>query len=110
MIRKIDELLGAVDACIVSDYDKGCLTARITRHIIVTAVTLGKPGWLCDPKVRDFRKYAGACTVITPNLKEAEAASGEAISGRRDLIRVSKALTSMSNSALASAARPLLGG
>jgi rfaE bifunctional protein kinase chain/domain len=98
LIRQIDDSVGAADACIVSDYDKGCLTGRIARHVIVTAMALGKPV-VVDPKVRDFSKYAG-CTVITPNVKEAEVASGEAISNRRDAIRAAKVLTALSNSAL----------
>jgi D-glycero-beta-D-manno-heptose-7-phosphate kinase len=99
LIAEVDRNIDAADVCIVSDYDKGCLSHRVTRHLITSANRLGKPV-VVDPKVRDFRKYAGG-TVITPNTKEAEAASGEIIETKKDLDRVAKKLSAvMSDSAL----------
>ena len=42
-----------------------------------------------DPKMLNFAVYRPA-TVITPNISEAERASGVAISGKRDLIRAGR--------------------
>ena len=40
---------------------------------------------MVDPKGADFRKYAG-CTVMTPNLREAEIAANLAIQSDADLV------------------------
>lgn len=68
------------DVIILSDYDKGVLTARVIREII--AVSGDKPV-IIDPKKTDWRIYAGA-TVLTPNLNEWFMASGQAYD--RDLV------------------------
>lgn len=59
---------------VLSDYSKGLLTDRIIRGIIDSARRHNKPV-VVDPKGRDFARYRGA-TVITPNRKELEIATG----------------------------------
>jgi D-beta-D-heptose 7-phosphate kinase/D-beta-D-heptose 1-phosphate adenosyltransferase len=59
---------------LISDYLKGVLTPAVIDAIITTAATRGIPV-LVDPKGTDFGRYRGA-TLLTPNRKEAEAASG----------------------------------
>jgi D-beta-D-heptose 7-phosphate kinase/D-beta-D-heptose 1-phosphate adenosyltransferase len=60
------------DAIILSDYAKGVLT----RDVIDAVTRLkGTAPVVVDPKTRDFAHYRGA-TIITPNLKELEAAAG----------------------------------
>jgi D-beta-D-heptose 7-phosphate kinase/D-beta-D-heptose 1-phosphate adenosyltransferase len=56
------------DAVILSDYDKGALSAPLCQAVIALARQRGIP-LLADPKGRDFGKYAGA-TTICPNLQE----------------------------------------
>lgn len=53
---------------ILSDYDKGLLTASVCQHIIQQCHALNIPV-LVDPKGRDYSKYIGA-TALTPNKKE----------------------------------------
>ncbi len=55
-------------AVLLSDYDKGVVTARVCTAAIRGAA--GKPV-LVDPKGRDWKKYTGA-TLIKPNFSEAK--------------------------------------
>jgi D-beta-D-heptose 7-phosphate kinase/D-beta-D-heptose 1-phosphate adenosyltransferase len=71
--RVIDRALADVQACVLSDYGKGVVTADIARHAIEAARRIGIP-IVVDPKQRSFAVYRGA-TVITPNLHELEAAA-----------------------------------
>lgn len=60
------------DAFVLSDYNKGLLTASVCKYIIAYAKEANKPV-LIDPKGKDYSKYEGA-TLLTPNKKEAIAA------------------------------------
>jgi D-beta-D-heptose 7-phosphate kinase / D-beta-D-heptose 1-phosphate adenosyltransferase len=64
------------DVIIASDYAKGVLGPALLAGIAARARAHGCP-WLVDPKRRDFAAYQGA-SVVTPNLKEFEQATGEA--------------------------------
>jgi D-beta-D-heptose 7-phosphate kinase/D-beta-D-heptose 1-phosphate adenosyltransferase len=77
-------------AIILSDYAKGVLTPEVIASI--TALRADAPV-VVDPKHRDFTRYRGA-TTITPNLRELEAAAGQA-------------LDADDTEAIAAAARPL---
>ena len=75
--RQEDELLawaetrvGAVDACVISDYAKGLVSPRLAERFIGLARIHGKPV-LVDPKGTNFTKYQGA-TLVKPNLHEVE--------------------------------------
>ena len=74
IIRRIEALAPAAGAVILSDYKKGLLTDKIISSAIAAAARHGKPV-IVDPKGRDFSRYRGA-TVITPNRKELETATG----------------------------------
>lgn len=63
-----EEIICDVDACILSDYAKGIVTARVAQSLIQLARRHAKPV-LVDPKGSDYRKYRGA-TVIKPNRLE----------------------------------------
>jgi D-beta-D-heptose 7-phosphate kinase / D-beta-D-heptose 1-phosphate adenosyltransferase len=78
------------DAIILSDYAKGVLTPETLAA--VTRLRGGGPV-VVDPKHRNFERYRGA-TIITPNLRELEAAAG-------------KSLDADDREAIAEAARPL---
>ena len=78
------------DAIILSDYAKGVLTPAA---ITALARVRGSAPLLVDPKNRDFGVYRGA-TIITPNLRELEAAAG-------------RALDADDTAAIVAAARPL---
>jgi D-beta-D-heptose 7-phosphate kinase/D-beta-D-heptose 1-phosphate adenosyltransferase len=79
----LDERLPQVQAVILSDYAKGALTPEVVREIIRRAREQGLPV-IVDPKGRDYSAYAGA-TVVTPNVKELEAAAGRPLKGLDDL-------------------------
>ncbi|MDD2852418.1 MAG: D-glycero-beta-D-manno-heptose-7-phosphate kinase [Desulfuromonadaceae bacterium] len=76
---------GEFRAIVLSDYGKGVLTAAVTAAAIAAAEAAGIPV-LVDPKGVDYARYTGA-TVLTPNRKEAEAASGIAITDAESLSR-----------------------
>lgn len=71
VVRKIDELAGAADAILVSDYLKGLVSRGVAEACVAAAERRGVP-LLVDPKVPHIAYYRGA-TVITPNHQEAEA-------------------------------------
>ena len=56
------------DIVLISDYNKGLLTAETTPMVIDVCRKFGKPV-IVDPKGTDYSKYAGA-TLVKPNLKE----------------------------------------
>jgi rfaE bifunctional protein kinase chain/domain len=71
--QAIDRAMRGAQACVLSDYAKGVVTAELARHAIDAAQAAGIPV-IVDPKQRSFAAYRGA-TVITPNLHELEAAA-----------------------------------
>ncbi len=79
-----------VDACVISDYAKGVMGDAFCRWLIGEAVKRKKPV-VVDPKSRDLARYRGA-TVVTPNLRETEAAAREPIHNDADLARAAALL------------------
>ncbi|WP_224984986.1 bifunctional D-glycero-beta-D-manno-heptose-7-phosphate kinase/D-glycero-beta-D-manno-heptose 1-phosphate adenylyltransferase HldE [Geomonas agri] len=79
----LDAHLGEFDVIVVSDYLKGVLTPALLAALCRKGRELGIPV-VVDPKGDDFSKYRGA-TVLTPNRKEAEVASGVAITDQESL-------------------------
>ncbi len=61
-------------ALVLSDYGKGCLADTMLEDLIASAQAAGLPV-VVDPKGNDFARYRGA-TVVTPNRRELELASG----------------------------------
>jgi len=73
------------NAFLLSDYLKGALTPGVIATALTAARRRGIPA-LIDPKGTDFSRYNGA-TILTPNRREAEAASGIAIRDAASLER-----------------------
>ena len=76
----LDACLKAVPSCdaiLFSDYAKGALSAAVVAAITKKARDLGKV-IAADPKPANIAWFAG-CSIVTPNLGEAQAASGIAI-------------------------------
>jgi len=75
ILAELDAALeaGAV-ALVLSDYAKGMLSDEAIQRACAIARAHSVPV-IVDPKSRDLSRYRGA-TVITPNAKEAEEASG----------------------------------
>jgi D-beta-D-heptose 7-phosphate kinase / D-beta-D-heptose 1-phosphate adenosyltransferase len=76
MLSKLAEA-AAPDAIILSDYAKGVLTEKTLAGIM--PLRAARPV-VVDPKHRDFNRYRGA-TILTPNLRELEAAAGRSFAG-----------------------------
>jgi len=92
-----EQLLGYLSACcgnfdviVVSDYLKGVLTPEVLAAVCRLGRSLGIPV-VVDPKGKDYGKYRGA-TLLTPNRKEAEIASGIAISDLESLEKAAEGL------------------
>ncbi len=77
ILASIERALGQVDGIILSDYGKGLLTPDNIRAIAAMAAEKGLE-IIVDPKGNDYRRYEGV-TLITPNKKEAQEASGVTI-------------------------------
>lgn len=88
MADKVTSLLVNGGVMLLSDYDKGTLhdPQQWIKLAKANAMTV-----LVDPKGNDFSKYQGA-DLITPNLTEFEAVTGE-IQSEADLIEKAKKLT-----------------
>jgi len=83
VIARIAGALRTAKAVVVSDYQKGVVTRRVMRAVVALARKRQVPV-LVDPKVRHFALYSGA-TIVTPNLLEAEQASGARIRDEDDV-------------------------
>lgn len=90
LIGWLQQHLKGYDVVLVSDYLKGVLTPAVLSSIMTTAAESRIPV-LVDPKGTDYGKYRGA-TCLTPNRKEAEAASGVLI---RNLESLNQAATDL---------------
>ena len=64
-----------IDAIIISDYDKGVITEKLSQTLISYANKNNIPTFV-DPKLNNFMKYKG-CFLFKPNQNEAEIISGE---------------------------------
>lgn len=80
---------------LISDYLKGVLTSNVLSAIIETARSRNIPV-LVDPKGVDFSKYKGA-TCLTPNRKEAEAASGMVVDSDENLQKAAEVIIATAN-------------
>ncbi|TLD96158.1 D-glycero-beta-D-manno-heptose-7-phosphate kinase [Helicobacter jaachi] len=90
IMQRLDALLDEVDCIIISDYNKGLLSYELTQFIIKHARSKNRLV-LCDPKGNDYSKYSGA-TLLTPNKKEAQLATGIEINDTPSLIHAGMAL------------------
>lgn len=80
-LGKMERMLSAAGAVILSDYSKG--TLHDVQAFIKLAKDMSVPV-LVDPKGTDFSRYKGA-TLLTPNLHEFEAVVG-ACASEQDLV------------------------
>jgi D-beta-D-heptose 7-phosphate kinase/D-beta-D-heptose 1-phosphate adenosyltransferase len=90
LLDALTPTLSAYDAVIISDYAKGMLTPVFTQALIGHCRKVGVPVHV-DPKGRDFSKYQGA-SLITPNRKEVEQATGLDVSQEAGLARAAERL------------------
>jgi len=71
---ELDARVRASDIVLLSDYAKGMLSPARCQRIISSCREAGKPV-IIDPKGSDYSRYGGA-TVVKPNLKEFNQATG----------------------------------
>jgi D-beta-D-heptose 7-phosphate kinase / D-beta-D-heptose 1-phosphate adenosyltransferase len=74
VLARIEALLPSHDVLVLSDYAKGLLTDAVLSGAIALANAQGLPS-IVDPKSALIERYAGA-TIITPNAKEVQEATG----------------------------------
>jgi D-beta-D-heptose 7-phosphate kinase / D-beta-D-heptose 1-phosphate adenosyltransferase len=86
----LETRLESFDVIVISDYLKGVLTPEVLSAVCLAGRRLGIPV-VVDPKGSDYAKYRGA-TLLTPNRKEAEIASGIAITDQETLERAADGL------------------
>lgn len=79
-LTTVRELMGEVDGVLCSDYQKGIFSSTFIEPLFSIAHAASQP-IVVDPKLNDFSCYRGA-TVLTPNIKEVEHASGILQTGR----------------------------
>ncbi len=91
--KLVEYLQYKVPSCrvvLVSDYLKGVLTPGLLAELMSISRRAGVPV-IVDPKGTDFGKYRGA-TLLTPNRKEAQAASRIEITDEESLVRAGREL------------------
>jgi len=71
------------DAVIISDYNKGLITKKVSKEIIKLARKYGS-FISVDPKGEDFSKYSGT-DLITPNRNEAETVTGLNLKNEKEI-------------------------
>jgi D-beta-D-heptose 7-phosphate kinase/D-beta-D-heptose 1-phosphate adenosyltransferase len=86
-------ILRSCQAVVVSDYEKGVVTAGLMKRLLPLARRLRLPV-LVDPKVRHFARYRRV-TLVTPNQLEAEQATGQTIRSPDDLLAAGRRILSM---------------
>ena len=74
LLIAVQDAIGAADALILEDYNKGVLVAKVIEVAMQAARAKGVP-IIVDPKYRNFFLYRGA-TIFKPNRRELEAALG----------------------------------
>jgi D-beta-D-heptose 7-phosphate kinase/D-beta-D-heptose 1-phosphate adenosyltransferase len=85
LLEVSSRIIPDVSAVVLSDYMKGVLVTPLVDHL-VAGCQESRKFLAVDPKADDFCVYRGA-SVITPNKKEAERASGLLIADEQSLAR-----------------------
>lgn len=90
LAQYVEKVAESLQIILVSDYLKGVLTESLLQRIIQIGRDKGIPV-VVDPKGTDYSKYRGA-TLLTPNRKEAQAATQIEITDEASLLKAGKAL------------------
>ena len=91
LLRWVSAHLPGAGGCIISDYAKGVVTTSLAQGVIAAARAAGVPV-VVDPKGTSYARYRGAA-VVTPNLHEAELASGRSARSDAELAEVAAQLS-----------------
>lgn len=90
VLESAKSIIHEVDALLISDYDKGVVTSKVARNLIVMAKEQGKIVSI-DPKGTDYQKYKGA-TIVTPNRGELEIVTKMVIADEPSLVKAGQRL------------------
>lgn len=88
LINKIKKILKNVDAVIFSDYGKGVITEELVDF---TVKNISSKIITADPKPKNIKIFRNV-TLISPNKKEAQEATGIHIENEKDIDRVAEEL------------------
>lgn len=90
LLQAVEQDIAAFPFLVLSDYGKGLLADGVAEEIIALAKAKKIPV-LVDPKSRNFAVYKNAW-VISPNLSELMAASGEQCANHHEIEQAARAL------------------
>lgn len=88
LVQRLEAQVSSADLIIISDYDKGLVTADVVQKTIELA-NKNNVLTLADPKSLNFSKYENV-SVLTPNKKEASLAANVDIQSEKDLYSAGK--------------------
>jgi D-beta-D-heptose 7-phosphate kinase / D-beta-D-heptose 1-phosphate adenosyltransferase len=87
----IENELANVDAVLISDYAKGVCTPELLARVIGAAREQGLPVLVDPARIGDYGRYRGA-TLVKPNRRETELATGRAIHSPADALEAGREL------------------
>ncbi len=90
VLDTVEREIPSCGALMLSDYGKGVLTNTVLQRLIAIARNAGVPV-IVDPKGTDYTCYRGA-TLVTPNRKELEQATGMKTASPDDVIAAARYL------------------
>ncbi|MBV9125758.1 MAG: D-glycero-beta-D-manno-heptose 1-phosphate adenylyltransferase [Planctomycetes bacterium] len=79
------------DALLVADYAKGVCTPALLKSILPVAARYGIPVLIDPARLSDYGRYRGA-SLLTPNRREAELATGRAIGTLEEALEAGRRL------------------
>jgi D-beta-D-heptose 7-phosphate kinase/D-beta-D-heptose 1-phosphate adenosyltransferase len=85
VLAAVARALEGADVALLSDYQKGLLTPRVTAAVVAWGRRTGRPV-VVDPKGEDFERYRGA-TGVKPNRPQAARIAGIAVRTPADAAR-----------------------
>ncbi len=94
ILSYVQDTVSSLDVIFLSDYQKGVLTDHLLKAVIAIGRKANVPV-LVDPKGDDYSKYQGA-TLLTPNRKEAQLATGISITDEASLLEAGRKLLARS--------------
>lgn len=95
VLKIYEEALDSTNVVVLSDYGKGFFTPQLTRQLINLA-RAKNVAVIIDPKGNDYSIYEGA-TIITPNLKELEAATALTLLSDETIVKAAEYLQQSHN-------------
>ncbi len=100
LLKKLLAALAKADAVIIEDYAKGLLQSSLSQTVIAEARSRNVPV-LVDPNRNSPASLYQDCTVITPNVLEAEALTRIEITNEQSLERAGRRLLELTNADVA---------